>query len=256
MPSRVSAKSYLAGSPGTSRPKPSVISSAARTSARFLRVNPSALPILCMCTSTGTTSLEVPTFNGIQLGAYGGAVDKHGNLWFVPMGGVALPPRRLGFVDGDNLSYQVWDMPGEVASYGVTVAADGRVWISSTIGASAAVFDPDTEQFTLIQEGFLSLGGLAQDADGHVWISTSSGAVAVDEGSLTVTQTIDTPGGAGVKGVAIDRDDYVWLVTDIEAYRFDTDDLSYLVYDGLTGPYTYSDMTGSALANAECGPEG
>ena len=82
--------------------------------------------------------VDVPTFSGLQLGAYGGAVDPAGNLYFSPMGGVALPPRKLGRVDADNLVYQTWDMPGNVASYGITVDAKGRVWVSGTIGVGAA----------------------------------------------------------------------------------------------------------------------
>jgi hypothetical protein len=60
-----------------------------------------------------------------------------------------------------------------------------------------------------------------------------------------------------VKGISVDVDGYVWAVTQIgRAYKIDPDDFSFEYYDGLSGPYTYSDMTGWALQNVSCRPEG
>jgi hypothetical protein len=53
-----------------------------------------------------------------------------------------------------------------------------------------------------------------------------------------------------VKGISIDFYGYVWVVDMSQsAFRIDPDDKSVLSYDGLVGPYTYSDMTGWGLSN-------
>ena len=62
--------------------------------------------------------------------------------------------------------------------------------------------------------------------------------------------------GQTVKGVSIDVDGYLWAV-DGAAHKVDAT-TGQLVgsYNGLTGPYTYSDMTGHALNNTYCPPAG
>jgi hypothetical protein len=203
--------------------------------------------------------VDIETFSGFQLGAYGGAVDPDGNLYFSPMGGVALPPRMLARVDGDTLAYQLYEMPQGVASYGITVDSKGRVWVSSTLGAGAARFDPDTETWDTVNAATVSTGGLAQDENGWIWVSSGNpnGAVAFDADSMQMTDSVVIPTNASVKGVAVDGDGFLWLVSDSAAHRFDPND-GYAVetYNGLTEPYTYSDMTGWALHNTSCPPEG
>ncbi|MCB9565907.1 MAG: hypothetical protein H6710_01560 [Myxococcales bacterium] len=200
-------------------------------------------------------TVDIPDFDGIQLGAYGGAVDMDGNLYFVPMGGITLGKRYLAKVDYSFLTYKLYEMPPNIASYGVTVDHNNRVWISSTIGLGAARFDPATEKWAVVPEPLLSTGGIAQAQDGPVWIATGNpaGAVAVDATGLGILQKLQVPGGTEVKGVGVDHYGYLWLINEA-AYRFDPKDWSYEVYDGLSGPYTYSDMTGFALQNTSCEP--
>ena len=69
-----------------------------------------------------------------------------------------------------------------------------------------------------------------------------------------------------VKGIGFDVDGYLWAVTwadpDVPgqgapAYKIDVDTMTVDdVYTGLDNPYTYSDMTGSALGNVTCPPAG
>lgn len=193
-------------------------------------------------------------FSGLQLGAYGGAVDAAGNLYFVHMGTVTLGP-RLGRVSIDTLEYTTWELPAGVASYGITVDHLGRVWISSTLGAGAARFDPETETWETVN-GFISLGGLAEGPDDMMWIATSMGAVSVDIETLERGPTFIAQGGGDAKGVSVDIDGYVWVVNDW-AWKVDpATGLDVGHYDGLNSPYTYSDMTGYALGNVICPPEG
>ncbi len=193
-------------------------------------------------------------FVGGNLGAYGGAVDADGNLFFVHMGTVTIGP-RLGRVEIDTMEYTTWELPAGVASYGITVDHFGHVWLSSTFGAGAARFQPETETWDTIG-GFVSAGGLAEGPDNHMWISTTQGAVSVDIETLERGPTFIAQQGGESKGVSFDIDGYLWVVNEW-AWKVDpATGLDVGSYNGLTGPYTYSDMTGYALGNVICPPEG
>lgn len=62
--------------------------------------------------------------------------------------------------------------------------------------------------------------------------------------------------GWTVKGVSTDVDGFILAVRQDEtvAFKIDPDDYSIETYEGLNGPYTYSDMTGGALNNVVCNP--
>ena len=63
-------------------------------------------------------------------------------------------------------------------------------------------------------------------------------------------------GGGEVKGISVDDDGFVWAVNQF-AHKFDPSSGALVgTYTGLSSPYTYSDMTGWALQNAACTPEG
>ncbi|MGB1016785.1 MAG: hypothetical protein ACPG4T_21780 [Nannocystaceae bacterium] len=199
-------------------------------------------------------TVPIETFPGNQFGAYGGAVDSQGNLWFCPQGLPFTPDnKKLVRVNAQNLAYTVFTIPQDVASYGITVDADDYVWISSTGGRGVARFNPNDESWAYPESNTLSLGGLAQDQDGLMWVSTSSGAMGLDPTSLALVQQVNIPDG-GTKGVAIDRDGFVWLVNEYAAYKFDKGSMMYEAYEGLNEPYTYSDFSGGALKNTTCGP--
>ncbi|MGH1343098.1 MAG: hypothetical protein ACRBN8_16185 [Nannocystales bacterium] len=193
-------------------------------------------------------------FGGGQLGAYGGAVDAAGNLFFVHMGTVTLGP-KLGRVAIDTLEYTTWDLPAGVASYGITLDHFGNVWISSTLGSGVARFDPETETWDTVG-GFISLGGLAEGPNNFMWIATSMGAVSVNIETLERGPTFIAQGGGEAKGVSADVDGYIWVVNEW-AWKVDpATGLDVGSYTGLNSPYTYSDMTGYALGNVICPPEG
>jgi hypothetical protein len=198
-------------------------------------------------------SIDVADFPGFQLGAYGGAVDAEGNLYFVPMGAVSFN-NQLARIDIDDYTVTLWPIPAGIATYGITVDHVGDVWVSSTLGASAARFEVATETWTPIMAGFLSLGGLAEGPDDKIWIAAEGGARSIDRTTLMPGPAFI--GGGTIKGISIDADDYVWAVSDI-AYKIDpaTGQVEN-TYNGLTSPYTYSDMTGHALANTFCPPAG
>jgi hypothetical protein len=130
--------------------------------------------------------------------------------------------------------------------------------VSSTLGAGAGRFDYDTKTWDVVDGVFVSTGGLQEDANGNMWVSTGqpTGAVAVDTETLAIGDQFVTGLSNEVKGISIDVDGFVWVIDSVIAHKVDPDTLSAETYDGLTSPYTYSDMTGWALHNASCPPEG
>jgi streptogramin lyase len=207
-------------------------------------------------------TVEVTGFGCSGFGASGGAVDTDGHFWIAHNGSGG----KLGFVDGNTLATEVHDFPaGGFAGYGITVDNKGRPWVSSYGGdLGAGVFDPMTKSWQTVG-GFASQGGIQQGEDGRIWVATVSGfgatndqngIVWVDDVNVTVGDYIPVQGGT-VKGISLDVDGFVWAVTGT-AYKIDTVD-PYDVdgsYGGLSGPYTYSDMTGWGLQNSVCNPVG
>ena len=198
--------------------------------------------------------LLVEEFSGFQLGAYGGAVNAEGDLFICPMGAVSFGG-QLARIDSETLEVTTWPMEAGVSSYGITVDHNGRVWVSSTIGAGAARFDPETETWDVIN-GFSSLGGLMEGPGDLMWVSATQGAISIDINTLDFGPVFVTNMGGEVKGISIDVDGYTWVVNNI-AFKIDpATGIAVDFYNGLTGPYTYSDMTGYALGNVACPPEG
>jgi streptogramin lyase len=202
-------------------------------------------------------TIPIPGFQGdTGFGIYGAAVDGDGNFWGAP-----LRDGTLVFVDRETFEHRTWVVP--TPSYGMTVDSDGYVW---TCAASASRFDPMTETWQSVQTG--GLGGCMADGAGTLWVAagnvsggvfgdlsfTNQRLVAVDTQTVQVLDEIPLPKYA--HGVSIDFQGYVWGVTymEPEAYRVDPVTKQIDTFVGLTGPYTYSDMTGFALQNAGTNP--
>jgi hypothetical protein len=127
----------------------------------------------------------------------------------------------------------------------------------------AGVYDPDTQQWTTVG-GFASQGGIQQAEDKRIWVTTvggfgatldQNGVIWIDSDDITSGDAFAVPGGT-VKGLSLDVEGYLWAVTGA-AYKYDPDSYQEVGnYGGLSGPYTYSDMTGWGLQNAACNPEG
>jgi streptogramin lyase len=96
--------------------------------------------------------------------------------------------------------------------------------------------------------------GIQEDARGRMWMAIypwgTTGVVAFDVETMAVVQTIDmTATTPSSRGVSIDFEGYVWLVDqDSSAFKIDPATGTWEEYAGLTGPYTYSDMTGWGLS--------
>ena len=178
---------------------------------------------------------------GIGLGPYGGAVDADGNFWFHGWGN-----NKIVRVYYESKNYEITNGGG----YGITVDTKGRVWLSSSISR----YDPTTG---MRQSANVSTsGGIAQDLQGRIWAAGDGGVVWVDMETLTIGDEIALPVTNQVKGVSVDIDGYIWAVAqdDTRAFKIDPDTYEFEFYDGLNGPYTYSDMTGGAVFNVTCNP--
>ena len=209
--------------------------------------------------------ITIPTFSGEGFGAYGAAVNAHGDLYFSPLG--FLGASRLARVYIDNFAYKVWDVPPEIGPYGITVDHKGRVWLSSNaIGMTGAGrFDPEAGVWDLVP-GFYSGAGLAQGLDNLMWVASGNGITAVNVDTLAIGPVFKS--SYYIKGIGFDAKGFLWAVNYSETdegnqpidpevvMKIDVDTLSVVVsYDGLDRPYTYSDFTGNALFNVACPPQ-
>ena len=178
-------------------------------------------------------------------GIYGAASDADGNFW-----GSQLGYGNLVRVDRNTFEYEEHPM-ANVGGYGMTVDTEGRAW---TCSSGVARFNPDDSTWTT-NANVGGGGGCMVDGDGHLWVggyNQNGGGgylISVDTETLQVDQQLAIPNY--VHGVSIDFYGYIWGVTQGQpfAYRLDPADGTFETFMGLTGPYTYSDMTGWALSN-------
>jgi hypothetical protein len=203
------------------------------------------IEVLLLDGETGVVEQTIP-IPGVQAGyygIYGGASDADGNFWGSQLGG-----GQLVRVDRQDFTFETWQTPA--GGYGMTVDENGRAW---TCSSQAARFDYATESWQ-VQPMAGGNGGCMADGNGKIWLGgytanyTGGQLSALDIETLDQVQVIPIPSYA--HGVSIDFYGYVWGVSmDTRAYRVDPNTEVIDTFDGLVGPYTYSDMTGWALSN-------
>jgi hypothetical protein len=176
-------------------------------------------------------------------GIYGAAVDGDGNMWGSQLGSSG----KLLNVRIDDMSYDIYNNPAPWHWYGMTVDSDGYVWVCSSTGPGR--FDPANDSWQTAQVGGYT-GCMADTGeDGLLWMSTGQGVQGVNRETLQVEKSC--PSTNGSYGISIDFEGYVWAVASgSNANRVDPETCQYQTYSGLTGAYTYSDMTGFALVHA------
>jgi streptogramin lyase len=182
------------------------------------------------------------------LGPYGAAVDNENNVWFYIWG-----QSKIVKIDYDTLAYQVY----QGGSYGITVDSEGRPWDDAP-----RRFDPDTQTWQQPIGNLPGSGGsgVAQDLQGRIWKATTGGVGWVDMETMMVGDTVLLPEGNVIyRGIAVDVDGFIWAIAlgGTTAHKIDPDTYAITTFDGLSSPYTYSDMAGGQLSNVTCNePQG
>jgi hypothetical protein len=205
---------------------------------------------------TGAIEVEVPVpeLSTGSYGPYGGAVDANDDFWFHSRD--AGTPHPLVHVSADGASYEIIPVPAPVIPYGITIDSSGRVWLAGYQGGVGR-YDPLTGTWQTVA-GVTGLG-IQEDAEGRMWMAiypwTTTGVVAFDVESMAIVQSFDMTGTAPEsRGISIDFDGYVWMVDQTDsAFKIDPATGAWERYQGLTGPYTYSDMTGWGLSLVSTG---
>ena len=208
--------------------------------------NNGSLDIYLLNGDDGSTieMINVPTGgNGLTssfYGIYGAAVDPEGNMWGSQLGSAG----RLIKVNREDMTYEIFDTPNAGSWYGMTVDAEGIVWLCSN---AVGRFDPETEEWQTNTVGGYT-GCMADiGEDGLLWMSTpGNGVVGVNRDTLQVEANWNA---GGSYGVSIDFEGYVWTVANgSTASKIDPETGEFWTYNGLFSAYTYSDMTGFALS--------
>ncbi|MCA9661711.1 MAG: DUF4215 domain-containing protein [Myxococcales bacterium] len=186
---------------------------------------------------------------GTGYAPYGGAVNAAGDFFFVGLG--SLPSLKI-----DAQTFEVTNLgnPQGGCKYGMTLDYNGDVWAGGSCNQSVHHWDHETNTWTNIPgSGGSWVLGVMADAAGNVWGAGSQPCRLVQldiETKTYVNNNIPLPGCSQPWGVSIDYEGNVWVVDKAnKAFKVHPETYEILaVVEGLVGPYTYSDMTGVALA--------
>lgn len=187
--------------------------------------------------------VEIPGLKSDSFGLYGAAVDAEGNFW----GTGWATGNQIVRVTLDGMEVTVWEGPSSTGTtshwYGMTADVDGNIW---NCGSRPARFNIETETWTVGPDVGAYTGCMADgDEGGLLWMARFGGVLGVDRETFDVVHTWNTPDSYGI---SIDFFGNVWAVNGSGAHRVDPNTGTVTSYTGLTGAYTYSDMTGHALS--------
>ena len=194
----------------------------------------------------GETGAELARVPLKETHPYGMAIDEWGYVWVASiLGGVNV-------VRIDPVSMEVLELDPakdiKQTPYGIAADGDGRMWFGSA-GDDVFSIDIDTLEWRDIWKVGSTTRGVAIDDKGFLWAadSTQDSALKIDKDTGEVLAEIMVP--SEPVGVAIDHDGFVWTVSEIggTAVKMDGQGVIQATVEGLKGPYTYSDMTGSAF---------
>ncbi|HEY8374975.1 MAG TPA: hypothetical protein VIK91_00745, partial [Nannocystis sp.] len=180
---------------------------------------------------------------------YGGAVNAKGDFWMAVRGG------PLVFIDAQTLQYETFTTPG--VTYGMGVDKNGDPWIVTYNSGPGKdrIYRLDTQTKQWVDAGGTAgyYRGMQIDREDRVWVAGNNPCrlILVDGKTDTlVNDNIPLPNCGVPVGISIDVDGYVWVVDQTAHLAYKVDPVSYqvmLIVPNLSGPYTYSDMTGNGL---------
>jgi len=182
---------------------------------------------------------------------YGAAVDQRGFLWM--LSNHHWTDGTLTKIDtsSDTIvgAYKRTD-GGCACFYGIAIDQLGDVWTGNLNCDDVLKFNGQTGEFI---DGYLSGGsatrGVAVDLDGNVWVAHSGTDTATKLNGRTgdILHTLNV--GSHPIGIGVDAYGHVWAVNRGSNDVYKINGISFdkqLVAVG-KGPYTYSDMLGTAL---------
>ena len=184
---------------------------------------------------------------------YGAAVDPDGNIWTS-----AVANRAAIRIDAKTLEVKRWDSPDADAHYGITIAADGRVWFANYGGhgghGGVSFFDPKTELWKVIPGTTGNLWrSVAVDDQNRVWVSNNGGPfgcglLQIDGDDETITNFHTFSQCGTPVGVGLDSKGKVWMIDyNGWTWQMDPDTFEKKLLPVANVHYTYSDFTGSGL---------
>ena len=190
----------------------------------------------------------------VGVSPYGFVIDKNGKLWIQGTGTLA----SVDVKNGDAVT----NHGSDPCMYGITADARGLIYTSSSNCVTR--FDPKTglrDRLTLPPANFLR--GLSLDDKYNLWIAdTGTGLFHVDASAAPPASGATTmvmkkhinalPGPKDYLGVGLDINGTPWVVNEAnaEVWKVNPTDYSFVRTAVGANPYTYSDITGSALRYA------
>lgn len=211
-------------------------------------------------------TVDVTGFECSSLSPYGAAIDPQGDYWMTNL----VPGQdRLAHIASDGTLIEVITPP--MTPYGMTVDSKGRVWLAAWTGSggnSAARYNPVNQTWAFANNHVAYvMSGIQEDAEGRMWMnywqydgdSSNPGLIYINGETMEVSAPFGIGCGASAcRGISIDLDGNVWSTSMAQnmAFRYNPQTQQIDTYNQLVGPYTYSDMTGWALQNTSCIPEG
>jgi len=182
---------------------------------------------------------------------YGAAVDQHGFLWELSNyhwtgGSLTKIDTNTNTVVG---TYFRTD-GGCSQFYGIAIDQLGDVWTGNLSCSDVLKFDGETGDFIAgYYSGGLNTRGVAVDLDGNVWVANSGTNTATKLNGRTgeILRTLNV--GAQPIGIAVDAYGHIWAVnmSSNDVYKINGITFDVTSVPVGNGPYTYSDMMGTAL---------
>ncbi|MBW1810127.1 MAG: hypothetical protein JRJ87_18160 [Deltaproteobacteria bacterium] len=182
---------------------------------------------------------------------YGAAVDQRGYLWM--LSNHHWSDGTLTKIDTSNDTivgaYKRTD-GGCAIFYGIAIDQLGDVWTGNTSCDDVLKFDGETGDFI---DGYLSGGsvtrGVSVDLDGNIWVANSGTDTATKLNGRTgaILHTLNV--GSHPIGIGVDAYGHVWAVNRNanNVYKINGITFDIQIIPVGQGPYTYSDMLGTAL---------
>ena len=183
----------------------------------------------------------------IPANPYGLVIDSKGIVWVSGRGG-----NQLVRVDPATHAISTYSPGGCFEPYGITVDEWDRIWIANCCCANVAyVFNPAGGGWGTVPTQARPRG-IASNHDGFVFVANdqTDTVAKIDGKTLKTVGYAAVGGGRFPLGIAVDSQGFVWSVnqSSSSATKINPTTLGIeLEHPVGSGPYTYSDMTGSTF---------